>query len=651
MKLQILDSLGAASFSFAAGLAQRLPQNAAYALGRAGGSLCYFFSNRRRFAYADLKAAFGSRYSARELRKIVHDHYRHIGESAVEFLRFPILTREWIENNIQIHNIDAYYRAIEKHKGLVLLTGHVGNWELIQIVSAILGYPVHALMREQKFPKMDRLLNDFRRSRGSGVASTGMGVRELLRALKSEGLIGVLGDQSAGKQQGVIVPLFGRKTTIPTGAFEIAARAGTPVLPAFIIRDKNERHQIFVSNPIDIPEDARKGEDFMPQIKQYVALLEELISANPSQWLWAKKRWKYSWTKRVLVLLDGKPGHVKQSHAVAAALLQVKEQYGRAGVEFPVQQIHVEYRSGAHRKVFAFLAFFGFRWMQSRLWLLRFFLKDAAAEALRHVSVDFVISAGSALVPLNLCLARECCAKSIVCMKPPFPYNYLKYDMAVVPVHDRGHVPAEAVRTYLTPSVPDPSDRKQVIDLTKDVTDAAHVKTALFLGGPSGGYRLDVSVVERIMNMLQRSAQAGKGDFILTTSRRTPDAVDAFLKRNLFRYKACQLAVIAKEDTRPGVVEAMIKMAETLIVTEDSLSMISEAVASGRKVIVLSVDFASNLSPKHRKFTEHLRQKGAVHYLKVNELESSLQDLGGSSIDDFLREEQFKIRKRLQEIL
>lgn len=650
MKNQLLDIFGVYSLSLVAKLAQRLPKKFAFALGWFGGNFCYFLSRRRHFAYADLKAAFGDTYNARQIKQIVRRHYCYIGESAIEFLRFPILTREAIDSNIEIVNIEAYHNAIKRNKGLVLLTGHVGNWELIQIVSSILGHPVYALMREQKYPRLNKMLNDFRRSRGSGVVSTGMGVRELLRALRNQELVGVLGDQSAGKQQGIIVPLFGRKTTIPTGAFEIAARQGTPVLPAFIIRKELDKHKIIVHDPIVLPEGAQKGYDFEKQVREYVAMLEDLIRENPSQWLWAKKRWKYTWTKRILILLDGKPGHVKQSHAIAQAFEQVKEQYGRDGVEFTTQTVNVHYRSKLARKIFMFLALFFLPKAQGRLGFLKLFFEPETQSVIEKASVDFVISAGSSLVPLNLCIANECRAKSIVCMKPPFPYNHFKYDMAVVPMHDRGHIPAEAVRTYLTPSLSAVSPATVLQSLRENMPAPDKVRVALFLGGPTGRYRLDVSVVEKVMNILQRTSVAS-GDFILTTSRRTPEAVETFLKRNQFRYAACQLAVLASEDNRAGVIEAMFEMADILIVTEDSLSMISESVAAGKKVIVLSVDFASHLSVKHKSFTEHLVNRNAVIYLAVNQLEEALLSLPDNAACDFLKEEEAKIQKRLQEIL
>ena len=572
MKEAVLDWTGYHAVRAFARAVRMLPLAASCALGRFLGRVAWWIlARRRRVAYADLKAAFGTRYDAAGRRRLVRLHFEHMGLSLIELLRFPLLTRESVEHDIAIPELQRFYDAVHQDRGVVLLTAHFGNWELLQIVSAIFGKPIHALMRDQKFPRLNGLLNEFRRSRGSGVVSLGMGLRDLLRALRRRELIGVLGDQSAGKHQGLIVSFFGRKTTIPTGAFELAGRTGCVLLPAFIIREKDMTHRIRLGEPVECPALAGDEEAYRPLVDAYVRTLELLIAANPEQWLWAKKRWKYCWTKRILILSDGKPGHFKQSEAVAEAFRAVTTQHGRPGMDYPMNRIEVEYRSSMHRLLFFFFGFFFHPWAQGRLSWLRFFLKPGCASALEGAGADFVISSGSSLVPLNLCLARENRAKSAVVMKPPFPYNFLHYDLALVPAHDTGRVPTEAVRTALALSSPRP-ESDELFDLRSELRDPDSVKIAVFLGGPTREYGMRPETIRQLLAILD---EVPEGDYLVTASRRTPPAVNVLL--DAAAHPKCQKMVLPFKDGRAGWVPAFLEMAKIVVVTEDSISMISEA--------------------------------------------------------------------------
>ncbi|MCM8776212.1 MAG: hypothetical protein NC930_07700, partial [Candidatus Omnitrophica bacterium] len=177
-----------------AAIFNRLPENIALGIGRNVGKLFFYFSSRRRVAYADLKAAFGERYSAAGRWAIIRDHYARLGQMAVEFVRFPKLDRAAIERLIQFHHPERFFDLPDHDRGTVLLTAHLGNWELMQIASGIRGKPVHVLARNQKYNRLNQLLNRFRETHGSVAITRGMGIRDLIRALKRREVIGMLGD-------------------------------------------------------------------------------------------------------------------------------------------------------------------------------------------------------------------------------------------------------------------------------------------------------------------------------------------------------------------------------------------------------------------------------------------------------------------------
>ncbi len=627
----------------------RLPLDKALVLGVFASRFAFYFSKRRRVAYAELKSAFGSRYSPAQRRRIIREHFAHIGQTVIEMMRFPKLSRQFIEDYVSIHHVERFYEAIGEKKGVILLTAHFGNWELLQIISGVLGKPIHVLARDQKHNRLNVFLNQLRESHGSVAISRGMGIRDLLRALRRQELIGVVGDQDAGKCEGVIIPFFGRKTTVPVGAFELARRTGSPVLPCFIVRLASGRHEIFVEEPFRVAPEG--DQNFEREARQFIGKSEHFIEKFPSQWLWASKRWKHSWTKRLLILSDGKPGHVKQSEALAFQMKSVTAQYGRPGMEYPTETLEVYFKSRWHKMLFPFFATAFIPWAQGKLHWLRHFFKKETYQALYNASADFVISCGASLTPLNLCLARECRAKSIVLMKPSFPFNLFDYDLAVIPAHDKGIMPTEAFRTLLTPSLKDQEAFEESAQkIQAHLRNRKQVRLAVFLGGPTRRYRMDLEDIQKLMEILE-ILSGSFGDYLLTTSRRTPEAATRFLKNGKPHFKGCQMLVIHSEDKRPEVVPGMMALADILIVTEDSISMISEAVSAGKKVIVLSLG-TQGLPRKHERFREILARESAVVVAELKDLEQKV-----IHIDQHVRpraifeQESEALRRRLQEIL
>ncbi|MBU9889657.1 MAG: hypothetical protein KTQ49_07305, partial [Candidatus Omnitrophica bacterium] len=201
------------AYGFAQGLVfffGSIPLSAGLRIGDLLGRLACAFSSKRRVAYINLKAALGEQLSPWQRWKAVWDHFGHAGQSVVEVLAFRRMTRAYVEKNIAVHGLERFEELSVSGRGGVLITGHFGNWELLQVVAGLRGSPIHVLARDQKYPRLNRLLNELRESHGAVSVSRGAGVRSLLRALRDKKLIGVLGDQSAGKTEGLILPFFGR---------------------------------------------------------------------------------------------------------------------------------------------------------------------------------------------------------------------------------------------------------------------------------------------------------------------------------------------------------------------------------------------------------------------------------------------------------
>ncbi len=629
---------------------EHIPLPAGLRIGDMLGRLVCAFSSKRRVAYINLKRALGEQLTPAQRWKAVGDHYGHMGQSIVEVMSFRKMTREHREKNIKIHHQERFQQLLKSGRGGVLITGHFGNWELLQVVSGLLGSPIHVLARDQKYPRLNGLLNELRESHGSVSISRGAGVRSLILALRKKQLIGVLGDQSAGKTEGMLLPFFGRKTSVPTGAFELAQRTDAAVLPCFMVRTQGLKHEIYVGETLKDDPSLGPKDRVAFQTKQYLALLEDFIRRFPNQWLWENKRWKYSWNRKILILSDGKAGHFKQSEVVAELLAGFKEYHGRPGLEFETERIDVEYRSSWHRKLFFVLAPLMRPWIQGRLhWLRPFFVKKTQ-EAIEKANADFIIAAGSGLAPLQLCLARETGAKKIVIMKPPFPYGLTHYDLAVVPAHDGGGVPKETFRCVIMPSGYKTHDRGEDVKKLKErLGEGAKVKVAVFLGGAAHGFDLTISDMEKLCSALKRAAPRC-GEYVVTTSRRTAAPVERFLKSALEHHPACRLLVLANEENPPYAIGGMMGLADLLIVTEDSLAMISEAVGSGKRVIVLTLS-AGELPDKHYRFHRILNQRGLVTLSSLADIERNITALLQQPAFPVVQRERNALVQRLGELL
>lgn len=627
-----------------------IPLPVSLKIGDLTGKGFFYISNKRRVAYINMKNALGEKLTPRERWKAIRDHFGCIGQNVAEVMSFRKLTREHVEKNVKINHLDRFQELVKSGRGGVLLTGHFGNWELSQVVGGFLGTPIHILARDQKFPKINELLNRLRETHGSISVSRGAGLRALIRALREGKLIGVLSDQSAGKTDGILLPFFGRKTSVPVGAFELALRTRAFLMPCLMVRQGGVRHEVFVGKVLEDDPKRSNEERVRSLAKQYVGLLEDFITQYPNQWLWENKRWKYSWDRKILILSDGKAGHFKQSDVVASLLSEFKEFHGRPGLSFETERIHIEYRSGWHRIMLFILAPLMKPWIQGRLGWLRAFLKKEGQEAIEKATADFIIAAGSSLAPLQQLLAQETGAKKIVVMKPPFPYSFMHYDLAVIPAHDSGPVPKESFRCVLMPSGYETRDRsRDVRELKTRIGDTSKARIAVFLGGAAHRFDITVSDMEKLTSVLRRAAKRGN-DFMLTTSRRTSKPIEQFLKTMLARDTGCRLLVIANEDNPSYAAGGMLGIADILIVTEDSLAMISEAVGTGKKVIVLSLG-EGDLPSKHYRFHQILEQRGLVTISGLEDLEKNMDELMKRQVCPAVQRERDALMQRLGTLL
>jgi len=274
-------------------LAKLIPLKLAYFIGDRFGDLFYYvIRTRKNVAYRNLSAYFQNEKSDREIKKIIHQNYRHFGRVLMEFARLPLLKRATILDQIPIYNIQLVTEAISRGKGLIILSGHFGNWEYMAAALANVGTELYCVFKEQKNLAVDNIIKQVRMNVGLRPFKVkGGAAKGILKALKEKNAVLIVGDQDAGKK-GEMIEFLGRPASTARGPALIAIKHRIPVIMAFGIREQDGRIRIHLEKfaGVDKFPDSDKG--VKQFLIQYNKILEKYIRKYPEQWFWLHRRWK-----------------------------------------------------------------------------------------------------------------------------------------------------------------------------------------------------------------------------------------------------------------------------------------------------------------------------------------------------------------------
>lgn len=608
----MIDSLGYILVRFLSLLFCAVPAPASLFIARYLGALVYLINRKRRsIAYTNLKAAFCGEKGPAEIRRIVKGVYQNLAQVFVELLRFPATDDEYISRFISISGLDRVGAARSAGKGVIILAAHFGNWELPGLVGGRKGFPITVLAREQKHTRLNELLNSYRALSGSKVIKKGLATRELIKALRANEIIGILGDQDAGKL-GTLVNFFGRPASTHAGAFVFAEKTGAPIIPIFMIRQKGPYHRLEVLEPVD---SARK----------FSATLEEYARRFPEQWLWVHKRWKSTPHRSIVILNDSKPGHLNQSLAVGAAIQKLREDRGYKPEDTACKIIDVKYKSGFSKALLALCGLFCSRGCQGCMACVRFCLDEKSYKAVITSYADIVISSGSSLAPLNIFLARECSAKNVVIMKPGLA-ALRNFTLAVIPAHDR---PKRAKNILVTAGAPNRITREQIKNESERFLSLLNLKAvprlALILGGDNADFQMDTGLMREVIAQVKSVSMKFGVEILATSSRRTPADVEKLLKDEFAANPACRLLIIANENNMEGAIPAFLGLCDVILVSGESMSMVSEAASSGKAVLVFSLKKKHNKATRHEALARELSGAGYIKLLNADKIAEGLE--------------------------
>lgn len=257
-----------------------------------GGWAFHGIGVRTDVAKANLRYALGDRYSDSDLEILNRRVYGHLVKMAVELINIQKIALR-MDEYVKFKNLEMFSHALRKGKGVVLVTGHFGNFELGGLALARIGMPISVVAKPLRNPFIDREVERLRRSLGAEVIpvdSAGMGI---LSALKRNRIVCFLCDQDVGRLRGTMVQFFGHPTSTPTGPARMAFKMRSPILPCFIYRQDCGTHVLEVGPSLEMEYSRHMRQPEIQRITQEISLaLERQILLHPEQYFWLHRRWK-----------------------------------------------------------------------------------------------------------------------------------------------------------------------------------------------------------------------------------------------------------------------------------------------------------------------------------------------------------------------
>lgn len=236
---------------------------------------------------------------------IIDGVFANLGQSLMEILYTPKLMRGNIGRYVTLEDRKRLDAALAEDKGVIVLTGHIGNWEWMGASLALYGYPTTTIVKNQPNDSVTRFLNENRERMGLEVFARGGNEMVIAaRALKRKKILGFLADQDGGFD-GVPQIFLGKLASTPRGPALFARKFRSPVLPMFSYHDEDHRQRVYIGEPIYYEDTGNKEADIAALTRRTAIITEKFIKDHPTEWLWFQHRWS-TLPEEMTALQEGK---------------------------------------------------------------------------------------------------------------------------------------------------------------------------------------------------------------------------------------------------------------------------------------------------------------------------------------------------------
>jgi mitochondrial fission protein ELM1 len=435
--------------------------------------------------------------------------------------------------------------------------------------------------------------------------------------------VGIVVDH--GVREGIPTEFFGHKTLSPTGAIRFTHFLDTPLLPAYILRIKGPYHKIKILSPFTIEKTGNEEKDLAINLEKINRILEDYIKKFPDQYLWFYKRWKYSRQKDLLVLVDGKTGHLRQLESLIKVIKEVAEE---KNYEFNIKKVKIVFKNRFMKGFQVFCTTLASRYhCRGCLWCLRRTLDRSSYEELERTFADIVVSCGSSTAYVNFVLSSELKAKSMHIMRPGL-LSTKRFDLVIMPEHDSAPKRRNVIVTKGSLNLIDDEYLKEqtenLLQISNFKFQTSNLKIGLLIGGDTKDFRLSEELMVILVKELKKLIYELNANILVTTSRRTPKEIELLVKKEFLNEPRCSFLVIANEKNLTFAVGGILGLSDMVVISPDSVSMISEAASSGKYVIVFK---QKDIPKRKRLFLENLEQAGFIRIVNVDGIYSEVKDI------------------------
>jgi KDO2-lipid IV(A) lauroyltransferase len=270
-----------------------LPRPVARAVGAAIGGVCWsLLGGLRKTGLRNLALALPEK-SVEERDRILRKLYTMLGWQIAEFCKMRGYTLEEASRFVRYDGLENYLAARDKGRGVLVLTGHLGAWELSSFYHSLRGYPMSLVIRRLDNARVDAFVNGIRCLHGNRVIHKDDFARGLLTAMHAGETVGILMDTNMTPPQGVFVPFFGVDACTATAMARVALRTNAAVLPGFLLWEESEQKYVLrFGEELELTRTGDTQADILANTALFAATTEAYIRRYPEQWLWVHRRWK-----------------------------------------------------------------------------------------------------------------------------------------------------------------------------------------------------------------------------------------------------------------------------------------------------------------------------------------------------------------------
>jgi KDO2-lipid IV(A) lauroyltransferase len=264
-------------------------------LGALAGRAAFRLDARHvRIGLRNLEIAFPQSTPA-ERRRILRESYINLGRSGAEYVRLGGFFYRSLLRRVRYEGLEIWeeHKRLAPRRGVLILTAHFGNFELLAAAHAMHGHQVCLVHHTQRFLPGDALMTFVRERAGVEIIRKHAAARAVLRALRAGEMVGIPFDQNAKRSEALFVPFFSELAATTSGLARLARISGAAVVPVFIVRDPNRRtHRIVIKAEIAQQHTADAQADMLENTRRFVAAIEQMVRAYPEQFLWTHRRYR-----------------------------------------------------------------------------------------------------------------------------------------------------------------------------------------------------------------------------------------------------------------------------------------------------------------------------------------------------------------------